>query len=313
MNFATGTELAAVSATSADANAERSARRIKDPTLLQDISTDTGFSEPRTFTAQQIADHVSADDQAPASADNGTVASPTDGENATVTTDNRTDTTNNAGTGNTGTGKKHKKSHGFFGRRRARKDAEQRQAVEDIRRSQREAQMRAQREAQAAAQAAALDAATSNPYEDFNTGENTADDTAIRSRMDDNYGELFQHTDTQRQSYHTDEYETVDTSRPGLHPVSRPTARARRLDNHVSNRSGHTSRLHTLTPHTENTTPHSRTHNTAQADKTDTPSSKTTHKKNNSSNSGSWVDSRNEGQPITTEELMRRLREDNEN
>ena len=313
VNFATGTELAAVSATSADANAERSARRIKDPTLLQDISTDTGFSEPRTFIAQQIADHVSADDQAPASADNGTVASPTDGENATVTTDNRTDTTNNAGTGNTGTGKKHKKSHGFFGRRRARKDAEQRQAVEDIRRSQREAQMRAQREAQAAAQAAALDAATSNPYEDFNTGENTADDTAIRSRMDDNYGELFQHTDTQRQSYHTDEYETVDTSRPGLHPVSRPTARARRLDNHVSNRSGHTSRLHTLTPHTENTTPHSRTHNTAQADKTDTPSSKTTHKKNNSSNSGSWVDSRNEGQPITTEELMRRLREDNEN
>lgn len=163
------------------------------------------------------------------------------------------------------------KKKGFFSRRRAARKAAKRAHVEKVREEQRAAQQRAQLEAQAAAQAAALEAANQDPYEDqFGDDDNLPNQSAgyPRARYEDDYAELFDHTETQRSSYDQDDYPQLrEHSRSGLRAVrQRPT------------------------------------HNTdsAESDAPHTPKD-------------SWVDSKNEHQPMSPAELMRRLREENDN
>ena len=239
----------------ADASDVHSARRI-DPSLLQHVSTEEGFSAPRTFTATRPADY---------------------GEQ--VTEDGYVETANEPEE------KPEEKPRGFFARRRARKQAKQRKAVEDIRQAQRSAQLRAQREAQAAAQAAALATTVEDPYTDVDETPYTVPE----AQMDDNYDELFQHTDTQRQSYQTEDYEAVDAPRPGLRPVARRAMHINRLEDD----RGDAARRPQI--------PHS-THGASYDRREETGYS-----------GDSWADARNDNTPISTAELMRRLREEDEN
>ena len=239
----------------ADASDVHSARRI-DPSLLQHVSTEEGFSAPRTFTTTRPADY---------------------GEQ--VTEDGYVETANEPEE------KQEEKPRGFFARRRARKQAKQRKAVEDIRQAQRSAQLRAQREAQAAAQAAALATTVEDPYTDVDETPYTVPE----AQMVDNYDELFQHTDTQRQSYQTEDYEAVETPRPGLRPVARRAMHINRLEDN----RGDAARRPQI--------PHS-THGASYDRREETGYS-----------GDSWADARNDNTPISTAELMRRLREEDEN
>lgn len=272
----------------ADASDVRSARRI-DPSLLQHVSTEEGFSAPHTFTATRPADYgeqVTEDGYAKTAAEIDSY----DGASAVFSRGSRQggvldqadmldqpQPTSHAA-------EPEEEPHGFFARRRARKRANQRKAVEDIRQAQRAAQLRAQREAQAAAQAAALASAVEDPY----TYIDETSYTAPTAQVGDNYDELFQHTDTQRQSYQTEDYEAVDAPRPGLRPVSRRAMRINRLED---GRGDAARRARS---------PHS-AYDTAPdlVDKT-------------GYSSDSWADTRNDNTPISTAELMRRLREEDE-
>lgn len=239
----------------ADASDVHSARRI-DPSLLQHVSTEEGFSAPRTFTATRPADY---------------------GEQ--VTEDGYVEKANEPEE------KPEEKPRGFFARRRARKQAKQRKAVEDIRQAQRSAQLRAQREAQAAAQAAALATTVEDPYTDVDETPYTVPEV----QMDDNYDELFQHTDTQRQSYQTEDYEAVDAPRPGLRPVARRAMHINRLEDD----RGDAARRPQI-PHSTHSASYDRREETGYS-------------------GDSWADARNDNTPISTAELMRRLREEDEN
>lgn len=251
----------------ADASDVHSARRI-DPSLLQGVSTEEGFSEPRTFTATRPADYGEQ------VTEDGYAESAPELENYG---DDTPEPTSHAA-------EPEEKPRGFFARRRARKQASQRKAVEDIREAQRAAQLRAQREAQAAAQAAALANAVEDPYMDVDESSYTAP----AAEMGDNYDELFQHTDTQRQSYQSDDYEAVDAPRPGLRSVSHRAMRITPLEDGTADavRGGQGS-------HSVPSAGHD------QFDETDY-------------SGDSWADARNENTPISTAELMRRLREEDE-
>lgn len=159
------------------------------------------------------------------------------------------------------------KKKGFFGRRRAERKAKKRAEVEKIREEQRAAQQRAQLEAQAAAQAAALDAATQDPYDEQFGDDVTSQSSSAgypRARYEDDYEELFDHTETQRSSYEDEDYAQLRGDRgAGLRAV----------------------RIRPSSP-----------------TDADTPRDK-----------DSWVDSDNVEKPISTAELMRRLREENDN
>lgn len=163
------------------------------------------------------------------------------------------------------------KKKGFFGRRRAERKAAKRAQVEKIREEQRAAQQRAQLEAQAAAQAAALEAANQDPYQDqFGADDSFRDQSAgyPQARYEDDYAELFDHTETQRSSYQQPDYPQLrERSSSGLRSVRvRPT-----------------------------------------------PDSAPTGRESFQPPKDSWVDSGNEDKPISTAELMRRLREENDN
>lgn len=150
-----------------------------------------------------------------------------------------------------------KKRWGILSQRRAERRAAKRAEVEEIRKAQRAAQQRAQLEAQAAAQAAALDAANQDPYEEQFGGQEGLEDADTthrghytRARYQDDYDQLFDHTETQRSSYQDADYAQVKEESRGLRSV---------------------------------------------------PSR------------DSWVDEENGERPISTTELMRRLREEDDN